>query len=353
MAATLAYAPIPAHAADSGNHYFPVTPCRIVDTRNAGGKFQPGETRPFGVKWSSFTTQGGKPGSCGVAAEATAAMLNFVSTESTSVGFVQAWAYPTTAVLGSTSVLGYGPVVNLMAIANGIALPICDQRVAACDHDIFVYSSTMTHVVIDVVGYFAPAPPGIAGPPGESGLPGSSVGPAGPTGAQGAANLVRGGMGLPGMAGPTGPTGPAGYWGINGRGTWGSNVLYTVGDTVVHGGTAYIAIADSTSVAPPNASFWALFAVPGAAGAEGPQGQQGPPGTPGSLRHSTVTFCTRNIGTGSYPSCGCSNVLERRTAPDRGTCSISSDTGTCTANSCTGSTCLIPFQYGVCCRCRP
>ena len=60
--------------------FTPLTPCRIIDTRAAGGPIMPGSPRDFLVSGNlGFEGQGGTPGGCGIPDSATAAMLNFVA----------------------------------------------------------------------------------------------------------------------------------------------------------------------------------------------------------------------------------------------------------------------------------
>ncbi len=135
--------------------YTPVAPCRIVDTRLAGGILAPGASRDFWVTGAGFTDQGGVDGSCGVPlGPATAVMLNFVATSSAGPGHLQAWPYAGAVPVAST--LNYGAVTGLAAIANGLAIPICDPAATTCTHDFTAMSSvSATHLVVDVVGYFS------------------------------------------------------------------------------------------------------------------------------------------------------------------------------------------------------
>jgi hypothetical protein len=109
--------------------YTPVPPCRIVDTRNAGGIMAAGATRDFWVTGTGFGSQGGVTGDCLVPfGPATAAMLNIVATSSAGPGNLQAWPYAGTVPTAST--LNYGSVSGLVSIANGIAVTLCDPSVS-------------------------------------------------------------------------------------------------------------------------------------------------------------------------------------------------------------------------------
>jgi len=206
--------------------YFAVTPCRVVDTRLIGAS--PGapmvgdETRTFRMRDTSLSYQGGAASGCGIPAEALAAMVNLTVVSPSGPGHIRVWAHP--LAMPPASTLNYGAVAGLSALANGIAIPICDTRTAidGCPADFVVFNRlSTTHLVVDVVGYFAPAaiattgpagPPGVAGPAGPQG-PTGPVGATGPrglqglTGPQGAPGL-NGATGATGARGPTGPTGP-------------------------------------------------------------------------------------------------------------------------------------------------
>lgn len=202
--------------------YVPITPCRLVDTRLIGGSpgtpLQPALPQDFRVTASNLSNQGGNAAGCGVPGTATSAMLNFVAVTPTGPGNLGVWAYPSPAPVTATSILNYGAVSGLHALANGIAIPTCDANTATCYYDFTIVArGSSTHLVVDVVGYFGPAvidssgaagppgPPGLQGPVGPSG-PQGLVGPQGPTGPQG----VAGQTGATGPVGPQGATGPAG-----------------------------------------------------------------------------------------------------------------------------------------------
>jgi hypothetical protein len=84
---------------------------------------------------------------------------------------------------------------------------------------------------------------------------------------------------------------PSGYtatdWAIAGppglvwRGAWDNDASYVKDDAVEHQGSAYVAIAPSTNVQPPDPAYWDLLAEQGADGAQGPQGPQGSAGPEG------------------------------------------------------------------------
>jgi hypothetical protein len=139
--------------------FTPLAPCRIIDTRvPTSGILSVGVPRAFVVAGDSsvFQLQGGQAGGCGVPLGATAAMLNLVATRSVGPGFLKAtpWAAGPPA-MPNASVINYGLVSGLAAIANGLALPVCDPAVATCTYDLYVESGVNdTHFVVDVVGYY-------------------------------------------------------------------------------------------------------------------------------------------------------------------------------------------------------
>jgi hypothetical protein len=140
--------------------FTPLAPCRVVDTRApTAGILVAGTPREFVVAGDGalFASQGGQAGGCGVPVGATAAMLNLVATGSTGMGHLRAKAWAAgTPVMPNASIINFGIVSGLNALANGLALPICDPAAAACTYDLHVQSSVSNaHLVADVVGYFS------------------------------------------------------------------------------------------------------------------------------------------------------------------------------------------------------
>jgi hypothetical protein len=128
--------------------YTPVTPCRIVDTRLAvEGSLGAGVARTFDVDSSNLTQQGGSATGCGLPlAVAQAVAMTIVVVEPAAPGHLTAWGLgpqPTTS-----SVLNYaaGDV-----IANTAIIPV----VPGGGNDFTLFSRAATHVVVDVLGYFA------------------------------------------------------------------------------------------------------------------------------------------------------------------------------------------------------
>ncbi len=126
--------------------FFPLTPCRVVDTRNAngslGGPFlQGGQERDFPVPASA----------CGIPANAQAYSLNFtvVPYNGQSLDFLTVW--PTGQSKPVVSTLN-NPTATIVANAGIVT--------AGTGGQIAVYPSNNTQLVIDINGYFAPAASG-------------------------------------------------------------------------------------------------------------------------------------------------------------------------------------------------
>jgi uncharacterized repeat protein (TIGR01451 family) len=121
--------------------FYPVAPCRVVDTRSAngalGGPFLTGgASRTFPIPTSS----------CNLPTSAQAYSLNLAAVPKGPLGYLTAWptgqSQPGTANLSSTT----GTVTASAAIVP-----------AGTNGSIDVYASNSTDLVIDVNGYFAPA----------------------------------------------------------------------------------------------------------------------------------------------------------------------------------------------------
>ena len=122
--------------------FYPLTPCRVVDTRNAngdlGGPYLPGgQQRSFPVLEST----------CGIPNSAQAYSFNFTAIPRTrSLGFLTVWPEGQPQPLVSTLNDPTGTIV-----ANGAIVP------AGTSGGITVYPTDDTNLAIDVNGYFAPA----------------------------------------------------------------------------------------------------------------------------------------------------------------------------------------------------
>ena len=121
----------------SAASYVPVTPCRVVDTRNANGSLggpimTAGSTRSFPVPSSS----------CGIPANALAYSFNLAVVPSGPLTFVTIWptggSQPVAANMNSP-----GEVLSNAVLVG-----------AGTNGAVSVYVSNATHVILDISGYF-------------------------------------------------------------------------------------------------------------------------------------------------------------------------------------------------------
>ena len=120
--------------------FFPVTPCRVVDTRLAAGTL--GGPTIAGNSARSFPILSGP---CNLPATAQAYSMNFTAVPQGPLGFLTTWPTGQNQPLVSTLNANLGGVT-----ANSAIVP------AGTNGDISVFVSNPSDVVIDVNGYFAP-----------------------------------------------------------------------------------------------------------------------------------------------------------------------------------------------------
>jgi len=109
--ATSQVSPSVSFDASTETKYVPVTPCRAVDTRRAGGPIAAGAARTFNISGTSaFPQQGGPAGGCGVPFAATAVQATFTAITTSGNGYLRAW--PVGATEPSTTVLNYTKLFN-------------------------------------------------------------------------------------------------------------------------------------------------------------------------------------------------------------------------------------------------
>lgn len=146
LAAVLAPA-MPAGAAGPFRFYA-LTPCRIVDTRNAPG--------PTGGPALNHNTSRTFPiqGQCGVPSGAKAVALNVTITQPNGNGYLT--LYPSDGAQPVVSNINF--VANETALANGAIVPL-----GAAAPDLAVFAAVpfpqssppgRVHVILDVTGYF-------------------------------------------------------------------------------------------------------------------------------------------------------------------------------------------------------
>lgn len=129
-----------AGAPPSPSSFHTLTPCRLVDTRNASGPFG-GPAVAFG-ETRSFTVASG---ACGVPADAKAVALNVTVTGSSSAGALT--LFPGTGVAPITTTISYGAgrtrANNAVIGLSGGVLSVLGRQ-----------DSGPVHVIVDVSGYF-------------------------------------------------------------------------------------------------------------------------------------------------------------------------------------------------------
>ena len=127
----------------SGLQFYPVTPCRVADTRTGAGF-----TGAFGPPSMAAGTQRSFPipsSNCGIPATAAAYSLNFTVVPPAPLGYLTTW--PTGKAMPNASTLNsYTGTV----VANAAIVP------AGTGGAISIYVNGATDVLFDINGYFAP-----------------------------------------------------------------------------------------------------------------------------------------------------------------------------------------------------
>lgn len=125
-----------------------ITPCRLVDTRDGGGKLQLNAPRSFEVRGSGagFAAQGGKAGGCAIPSTANAVEVTITAVEAGS-GFLRAW--PDGGAQPEATFLNYTNVFN---VSNTGTLKVCTVGCINGDLRLRAFGNP-THVVVDVQGY--------------------------------------------------------------------------------------------------------------------------------------------------------------------------------------------------------
>jgi hypothetical protein len=126
-----------------------IAPCRIVDTRQSTGPLPAGAFAGYKVRGtgSSFASQGGKAGGCGIPSAATAIEATVTAVSPTGPGYLR--AFPGGSTEPTATFLNYsGP-----SISNAGHIPICTTGCPAnVDLTVTNYEHA-TYLVIDVAGY--------------------------------------------------------------------------------------------------------------------------------------------------------------------------------------------------------
>lgn len=129
--------------------FTPLTPCRIVDTRNAGGTITAGTARGFKAWGANFTAQGGSNTNCGIPQNTNVAALalNLVVAYPATDGWMVAYPFGGTLPLSST--------INYLAgavLANGAIVKVSQASLA---FDWNLHTTSTTHFLADVTGYYS------------------------------------------------------------------------------------------------------------------------------------------------------------------------------------------------------
>jgi hypothetical protein len=135
--------------------FVPVTPCRVFDTRLAGGVITNGSVRNFDITAvGNYSFQGGDATNCGgvgAAGSFAAAVINFtVVSTSTTGGFIT--AYPYLATRPNASNLNWEPGTNI--VRGNLATVRLDQGASADELSVYVAADGGAHLIGDIVGYY-------------------------------------------------------------------------------------------------------------------------------------------------------------------------------------------------------
>jgi hypothetical protein len=130
-----------------------VTPCRIVDTRVAGGPIAANSGRSFfGVATTPggvFTSQGGSATNCNVAAVgASAIAINVTAVTPSGAGYATVYRFGDSKPLAASVNYTAGAIVN-NSVVVGIPNPLTSS-------DFTIYTFAQSDYVVDIVGYFSP-----------------------------------------------------------------------------------------------------------------------------------------------------------------------------------------------------
>ena len=129
-------APSAAIADSATTAYRPLTPCRLLDTRESG------HSKPAALDSLHLAVRG----RCGVSDDTTAVAITVTITEAEGPGFITAWPAGLPMPLASTGNFVFGETR-----ANGALLSL------GADGDLTLFISNSTHIVVDVLGEFSPA----------------------------------------------------------------------------------------------------------------------------------------------------------------------------------------------------
>ncbi len=130
--------------------FVPVTPCRILDTRLAGGAIAANTTRGFDVTAvADYSFQGGAASNCGGVGSAgsfAAAAINFTVVTPSGGGYITAFPFGASQPVAATVNYSAGDIRGNFAVVR------LDQGPST--NEMSVYTFAQTHLVADIVGYF-------------------------------------------------------------------------------------------------------------------------------------------------------------------------------------------------------
>ncbi len=150
--------------------FTPLTPCRIVDTRLAGGAISGGSSRAFDARGQDLDYQGG--GECAdLAEDAPAIAINVTVANPAGRGFLTLYPEGETRPLAST--INYA--AETLTLANSTII----KTASLTGLDFRVYALTSTDVVIDLLGVFGPIDSGGSAGSGSAGSGSAGSGSAG------------------------------------------------------------------------------------------------------------------------------------------------------------------------------
>lgn len=140
--AALILAATPA-VADGPFRFYPLTPCRLIDTRQPAQApaLNSGATRDFKIR-----------GTCGLPTDAKAAALNVTIATPQKKGHLR--AFPSDVGLPNISTLNFAGGEN--AVANGAIIPMPADVASTNDVSFYLYmvEPGQGQLVVDVTGYF-------------------------------------------------------------------------------------------------------------------------------------------------------------------------------------------------------
>lgn len=128
--------------------YTGVAPCRLVDTRVAGGPVS--GARHF-YSNGNLSGQGGSS-SCGIPDRASGLAINIttINVNDGGSGYVRGWPFMQWSGVTAT-LLNFGPGINM---SNMVNLQLCKTS-CLYDFDLAAYGDPV-HLVVDVIGYYRP-----------------------------------------------------------------------------------------------------------------------------------------------------------------------------------------------------